>query len=335
MAKKIIFTNSQIETLKRFANQGYTIVDIAKYFEVNRVVIYRLLKENSVILVPSNKNKKGKPIVWTDNMISRLKEMYLSNLYSLSDIVKEFKISKHAIGAKASELGLHKVSKKFFTEEEDIFLKENASKMSLKDLSEKLNKCDETIAKELKNLGIKERKGNSIYFPKKGFDNPKSIQFPDDEEFYEDLKNPIYSHTYLSKKYSYSVSTISKWRKMLFGNFKTMVDTFLCKSSAEIDFENKILIPLDLAYFYEYKIDNWKIDYNLGHHLLIEIQSDYYHKLPKVIEKDTRKKEYLEKLGYTILYFWEKDLKNIKLVKSIIVETLKRQIEKWSLNLMN
>lgn len=170
-----------------------------------------------------------------------------------------------------------------------------------------LNRCDETIEKKISELGLI----NSYRF----WAGSIKSQMPDNEEFYSDISNPALSHSFLGRKYNVNAGTISKWRKNLFGSFKLMKDTHLCKSTAEMDFED-ILSEMSLSYIYQVKIGKWSIDYDLGFHLLVEIQGEYWHTSnPKVINKDARKRNELTNEGYTVLEIWDYELKNKEAVK--------------------
>ena len=83
-----------------------------------------------------------------------------------------------------------------------------------------------------------------------------------------------------------------------------MVDTYRCMSTPEIILKD-ILEELELSYLYEHKIGKYKVDFYLGFKLVIEVQGDYWHSLEKTKEQDRMKKEYLENLGYTVLYIYE------------------------------
>ena len=97
-----------------------------------------------------------------------------------------------------------------------------------------------------------------------------------------------------------------------------MTDTYLCKSIPELEVE-KILEELDLAYIYEKKILNWKVDYYLGQKTIIEVQGEYWHNLSKTKEKDERKFKELRDNGYVIIEIWENELSDKDKIKAKIL----------------
>lgn len=325
MGTKIIPTQQQLNKIEYLAKQGKAMTQIAEELCFDRSVIKRILKEYDIKLKPSSINKKGKAFEWTSHKLRELKLMYKSEDFGFDDIVEYFQVSKNTISKKAKELKLVKVKKRFFNKEEEKWLKEHSEEYTLKELSEILNKNDWVIGKFLTSIGITKRRG-------------KSFIMPNTEEFKNDIKNPAYSHSYLGRKYNVSECTIKNWRKKLFGNFKTMVNTYLCKTTLELDFEN-ILNELDLVFEYNKKINDWTIDYYLGLKVCVELNGEYWHgdldkknqhkKINKTIEKDKVKKDFLINNGYTILYFNEKDLKNVENIKKKMIEIMGFPMKKF------
>ena len=330
MPKKFIPTQQQLNKINKLANEGKAMTHIAEEMCLDRSVIKRMLTEYNIELKPSSMNKKGKKFEWTSTKLRELKAMYKSEDFDLNDITEYFQISESTIVKKAKELKLNKTNKRFFSKEEEKWLKEHSEEYTLKELSEKLGKNNWVIGKFLTSIGILKRKGKS--------GGGSVCCMPQTDEFKEDIKNPAYSHTYLARKYKVSDCTIRNWRKKLFGDFKTMVNTYLCKTSLELDFEN-ILNELNLVFEYNKKIDNWTIDYYLGLKICIEMNGEYWHgdlnknnqhaKITKTMQKDKNKKEFLINNGYTILYFNENDLKDVEKVKEEIVKIMGLPMKKF------
>ena len=243
--------------------------------------------------------------------------MYASDQYSLDDIAEYFDTSKGTVLRYAKTLGLKKVPVAQFREEDLRYLRENAGKKTLAEMAKDLGRKDDwSIGKQLTRMGIAVRKGTRILRP-------------DTEEFRSDLANPMYSNAALGRKYSIDSSVIRNWRIKDFGSYKRMTDTFLCKSTAEMGFED-ILIELHLAYIYEQKIDKWKVDYDLGFNLLVEVQGSHWHdEVQKTIEKDVRKKSELNAKGYVVLEIWDYELENKDAVKKKLLSALKKCIRKY------
>ena len=222
MPAKKEFSKSDISAVKMMATMGYTIVDMAKELKVNRSVIYRLLNENNIELTMNSKNRQGKSYVWTDEKIEKLKQMYSSDEYDLKDIYEFFQTSESTISKKAKELGLRKIPKAFFSKENNDFLIENVNTLTTTEMAEKLKMNPWTVVKQLKKLGIYDKKKNEALALRKRRSEPgsnaykKEIYFKS-PEFVMDLGNPTYSHTSIARKYDLSVSTVKKWRIQKYG----------------------------------------------------------------------------------------------------------------------
>lgn len=313
MPKKFIPTEKQLEYIKQLAKDGETLSAIAIYIDKDRCCVKRLLSEYQIVLTPSKKNKTGKKYDWNSYKLRNLIDMYNSSDFSISDISEILGTSEHTISSKAKELGIKKVPKKFFSDIELAYLKENAGKITLKEMSNHLNKNDWVIGKKLTEMGISIRIG-------------KKILMPETEEFKNDIGNPQLSNVDIGRKYEVSGSMVSKWRKELFGDFKNMINTWLHKSSAEIEFES-ILEELDIVAEYQKKINNWKIDFYLGFKVIVEIQGGYWHdEVEKVIEKDIRKFSDLRNDGYIVIAILDEELKNRESVKEKVLSTFIRAV---------
>ncbi|MGL5506410.1 MAG: DUF559 domain-containing protein, partial [Paraclostridium sp.] len=162
-----------------------------------------------------------------------------------------------------------------------------------------------------------------------GFENRSKNKYlmPTSSEFARDIGNPMYSHSALGRMYGYSELVIKKWRDTLFGDFKTMVDTFRCMTVPEIDFKD-LLEEMSLSYLYEYKVLGYKVDFYLGAKLIVEIQGDYWHSKEDVKVRDKKKKEILESNGYTIIYINESDFKDKDVIKKLIITNYKECVNR-------
>ena len=80
------------------------------------------------------------------------------------------------------------------------------------------------------------------------------------------------------------------------------------------------LEDLDLVYQRERRVGKYSIDFYLGQHLCIEVQGEYWHSKPDRIEKDARKKAFLESEGYSIIYINESE---VDTAKQLIIQQLK------------
>lgn len=80
------------------------------------------------------------------------------------------------------------------------------------------------------------------------------------------------------------------------------------KSSLQRRVESQ-LIKMGIPFTSEYPFGEWNFDLKIGD-VLVEIQGDYWHKLPNRRQRDQKKKELALNAGYQILYIWEHQIKN-------------------------
>lgn len=353
--KKIIPNKLQLQMIKDFASKGYAITHIAEEVSIDRSAIKRILNEYNIELIKTSTNKKGAKIIWTPEMEEELRSMYSNSKITLDDMVKSFNMSESSIVKKARSLGMNKVKdifdwsshkirllKKHYASEDytvvsiaELFETTEAvirSKAKQLGLSKIKNKpySDEEVAWMVKNKEAKSleeiatilgRSKDAIKIKLVKLGEIETINrrkvMPNTEEFKLDIGNPMHSNAVLSRKYGVSSTTISNWRKQLFGNFKIMVDTWRCKTTSEMDFED-ILEELDLAYIYQKEILGWRIDFYLGMKTIVEIYGSYHHKLEKVKLKDERAINQLKEAGYNVIVIWDYELKNKEKIKQLI-----------------
>lgn len=332
--KKVVLTDTEFELFKNMAQKGETKQAISIALDIDRSTVDRILRQENITLTPSKRNCTGKQYVWTEEKEKKLIKLYSDPNIKVKDIGKYFGCSSGTVCKKAKKMNLKKVSDKgtlYPTDSEIQYLKENNNKKSIETMCKDLGHCDEIILRWISELNLSREEFRRKYTSK------IAELYHTDENFKKDIGNPMYSHAYIGRRYGFAVSSVAKFRKRTFGNFKRMVDTFLCKSSAEIDFE-RILSELKLSYIYEQKIGHWKIDYDLGFNLLIEIQGSYWHdKVQKTMDKDIVKFNELKNLGYTVIEIWDYELKDIEKVKEKILSSLQECIKQYfgSRNLVN
>jgi mobile intron protein len=338
-------TEEELVIIRDMASEGCTKSKIAVYTNHDRGTIYRILKRYNIQLKSTPENRQGRKYEWGRDKVERLRDFYASEEFSLREIADFFETSVATVLKQAKLCGLTKkftviseekkekvkkavseANKKPFSEEEKRFIRENVNSMSVVKISKNLKR---SIAKVMS--FIKEEKLRPI----------KTIRIPtmpESEEFRVDLGNPSFSNQYIGRKYNFSPVSVKKWREKIFGTKENMVNTYLNKSTAEMDFED-ILKEMGLAFIYQYKVKKWKVDYSLGFNLLVEVNGEYWHKkLENVKEKDKRKRKEIEDEGYNLLTVWEKELKNKKKVKEKVLNCLKTCVLKYfklSLNLEN
>lgn len=361
MGIKRIPTEKELQKIRDMASKGCARTHIAEELCMDRSTIYRILKEYDIELKPSALNKKGSKIKWNLEKENRFREMYADPNIKLDDIVNEFGISKKSVSVKARDLGIEKEVKIFeWTSHKLRILKEcyKSEDYTVQDVADLIDATEPIVRNKAKELGLSKQKFKN-YTPDEEqwmIDNKDTISIedmaiklcrsesaiklklkklgaivsvsrrkamPETDEFKQDIGNPMLSNAVLARKYKVSDTTISSWRKRLFGSFKTMVDTWRCKSTAEMDLE-EILEELDFAYIYQKEILGWKVDFYLGFKTVIEVQGSHWHdEIEKVIEKDNRKFSELRKAGYTVIEIWDYDLKDKERVKEYIVENFR------------
>ena len=244
---------------------------------------------------------------WTQEKIELLKQYYEEGL-SNKEIAFKLNTTIYSVSGKAKSLKLKKNLTKVYnllTLDEQNYITENSLKLSARQIAINLNRDKETIYKYIKQNNLVTK--NSLF-----------EHLMKNEEFVKDFKNPALTHSYVGRKYNTTDWVIRKWRLRELGDYKQMTDTYLCKSIPELEVE-KILEELDLAYIYEKKILNWKVDYYLGQKTIIEVQGKYWHNLSKTKEKDERKFKELRDNGYVIIEIWENELSDKDKIKAKIL----------------
>ncbi len=141
------------------------------------------------------------------------------------------------------------------------------------------------------------------------------VYLPKTETVLQELKNPYLSHVEIAAKYGVTDACVAKRRKELKVNVrKKNYDTLIEK---EVE---KILIDLDLAYFKQKRIDKWSIDFYLGRKYCLDVNGTWSHSTPLVIDRDNRKKAFLDSQGFHYLAIKEIELEELDQVKEKIKE---------------
>lgn len=294
------FTDSQIELIYNGIEEGKSMTLIAKELNVYPQIIQTFCKNNDL----KSKQCENK---WSLEEDELLKSVYVSSDFTMEDIMDKLKRTKDSVQCRAKEL---KIKRPYMlTDVEKKFIDDNYSIKTIQSIATSLKRKRDTIV---------------AYMKSKNYESMESKldRYLKNEDFSKDFCNPQLSGAYVARKHGFNDSYITLQRKKRIGSFKQMTNTFLCKSVAEMDFED-ILEELNMSYFYEHKIDKWKVDYYLGFNVIVEIQGAYWHSLEKVKEKDSRKFKELKDLGYTVIEIQEEELKNKESVKETIVKTFK------------
>lgn len=268
--------------------------------------------------------KKKTPNIWTDEQIKLLKDNY--EKLSREKLSKLINQSENNIRTKLVELNLvtsnkrksFKVSRdgKINTEEQFEYLKNNFDKLPFEEMMKHLNCSKKAIYSAAKKLNLSRNKkitkaALTVYEKEILIDNF-------DNKTLEELKFLLPNKT----------------EKQILRNAR---DLGLCKRKQTIPEKlvENILYKQNISFEKEIKVNgsNYVNDFKVNNYI-IEVQGDYWHGNPKfykelnsiqqkMVNRDIKKKNELEKLGYKVIYIWEDDLKNnIQLCEDMIINTL-------------
>lgn len=127
---------------------------------------------------------------------------------------------------------------------------------------------------------------------------------------------------------SQTINRLKSWQNKEYRNKKVkqwIKGNQIRPTKPEIQLKNilKDLLPRQYKYVGDGKIiiSGFNPDFiNKKNKKIIEMYGDYHHNLPKVKQRDLRRKKEYKKEGYQLLIIWQKELKNIKKVKNKILK---------------
>lgn len=166
--------------------------------------------------------------------------------------------------------------------------------LKLTDIEKHLGISNETVYKLLRALNIERTRHWKRYLP----NTPEAIA---------DLMNPYMSHVKIADKYGVHETTVGHRRKEMGVTVRRNMS-----STRLEDIVQSILEELDFAYVPQKKINQWSIDFYMGFKTCIDVHGQWAHTRPESIERDTRKKQELESLGYSYLVIHECDIDSAK-----------------------
>lgn len=70
------------------------------------------------------------------------------------------------------------------------------------------------------------------------------------------------------------------------------------------------LIENKISFICQFKYEKGVADFFIKPNLIIEVDGDYWHNLPKVKIRDKKQNEFLKNKGYKVLRLWEHEIKN-------------------------
>lgn len=324
--KKVNLSEEQINQLDTLLKSHYTYDSIARKMSINRNMIKEFIKRynlnvNNVAALNSDYTAIIIEMYKTGFSINDISLMINVPRDTISDtlnnnnikIIKTRYISiddntklKYINRIKSIQKTYYS-SEKDFNSEEILYIKNNIKNIPAYVIAKNLNRYEDEV-----NFIIHKYRFGAKYLT---YENIFNLPFG--KEFEKDLCNPELTHTTVARKYGIGATSIRTWRQKRYKDFKTRINIWMNKTTAEIVFE-KILDELDLVYCYQKQIGKYKFDYYLGKKCVIEIQGNYWHSLEKNIKNDLNKKSFCEKNHYNLLYVWESELKDsIKLKKKI------------------
>lgn len=306
-------TKQQQEFIISKINEGWSYTKIANQLKIDRRKVSNWCINNNHISIKS-KNKKSISDNWTDERKALFVKMYTDieydvYVYTYDDILTEFtEITNRGTAQNiANKLGFFREEKYMiknksltYMQRKEIIIKNNT--LNISEMAKNMNLNERTIVNFLKSQNIKPNRANPKY--------KKEIMLSNDN-FKNDYENLLLSPTYINKKWDIDNKTISIWRKQDFGDYTHRVNGALIRTRPEQEFED-ILFELEIPYFYQWQIDNWRIDYYLGNKLCIEINGAYWHNKEEIAKKDKRKIKDLRNKKYTIINFTEYEIYNEK-----------------------
>lgn len=112
----------------------------------------------------------------------------------------------------------------------------------------------------------------------------------------------------LMKRYGVPTKSKSDWNKerWLRGDFDL---AFRDATKPEIKVRNTLIV-LGIAFKEQHRPDGctYTFDFFVSPNLMIEVQGDYWHSRPEVVERDAKKRKWVMDNGFRFLEFWEKDI---------------------------
>lgn len=245
-----------------------------------------------------------------EEQIEFIKSAYRNSDFLQSDVAEALGVSHDTLRRVAKSLGLEKVRKSVWSSEKIMWLKSNYN-LTYKEMCEYLGFNEETIRLKINELGLHR---TTRYRP---FKLDMS-----DTEFLSDLDNPTLTAPDIVEKYKdkYGVSESRIWQLRKQRRIKLQVDTIHRVSTSESKVK-EILDELDVAYIQEKAVGKYHIDFYLGFKLCLEVQGHYWHNKPERKATDIRKKDYLSRLGYKVVYIWDNELEKAKeIIKTALQE---------------
>lgn len=248
--------------------------------------------------------------IWTENKIEVLLKNYKSkDIYELSEILG---IKYSTVYAKLKDMGLTpKYMLKSYTEEDDLFIKNNYKKIKTSDIAFKLGVSPDAVIQRASKLGLNTSKTKNYTEDEKSFIIENYSKAPI-SEISKITGRSYYSINNFARKnnlISYNKIRYENNVKFILDNYESMTDSEISrKLSLSIDavenirknhgiykslalingissiekFVKDILDELSIKYIYCAELGNFKPDFLLENGKIIEVNGDYWHCNPYV-----------------------------------------------------
>lgn len=313
-------TDEQIQFIKEnYANMSEKLIAEKLHLTIPQIACYKKT-------LNLHRIKSKTPNVWSDEQLQFLLKNYEDKSYQY--IATRIGQSKANVRKKVKELNLQISNKRKYdrkngwAEDDFVYLKKYFPYKSNDELAQHLHHTACSIGSIANRLGLKK-----IY---------KVNQWTNEQILF--LKNNFNKLALedISKELNKSISAIcnqARRLKLLISKRHTQLghtQTYPEKLVANI------LSNLNISYTTETRLIQgrlYRCDFVISN-IVIEVNGDYWHGNPQVyteynkmqlqnIQRDKEKKQYLEQLGYKVIYIWEYDLMNninncIELIKSVI-----------------
>lgn len=248
--------------------------------------------------------------IWTEDKINILLENYANkNIYELSEILE---IKYSTIHAKLRDMNLvPKQILKSYTEEDDLFIKENYKRIKTSDIAFELKVSSDAIIQRAAKLGLNTSKTKNYTEDEKNFiiENYSKIPIAEISKATGRSYSSINGFARRNNLIPYSKILYENNVKFILENYESMTDSEISrKISLSIDavenirknhgiykspalingissiekFVKNVLDELSIKYVYCAELGNFKPDFLLENGKIIEVNGDYWHCNPRI-----------------------------------------------------
>lgn len=297
----------------------HSVRSIGKMLGINHKTVSKYLKMNNVKVLPKNggyEATKPHKISWNsvddrDKIICRLYREGRSSIY----ISKSLNISKQTVLRTLIRNNIERRDVKQLPVNIEEIRKLKDDGLSLAQISERLGISDVTLRKRLKNTNINFKPGDAMRCFA-GFEDDITKMYEDGKSTYDiatyfKIPNPDTIARYLKKVgkiRTHEEARIYAVRKMKSKMFKSKLHKLFAS----------MLDRMGLDYEEEYQIEAWTFDFRLPNNILVDMNGDYWHRLPGRVTRDRKKREFAESKNYKLIWIWEHQMSNGKFIENYV-----------------